>query len=98
MRSILCIEDNLEIQILVQAALDQHQVSLTASIAEAKNLIKSRQFDLIILDVELPDGDGLKLLAELSNHSGGLNTPVFILTGKVETANKVIAFSLGADD
>jgi DNA-binding response OmpR family regulator len=98
MSAILCIEDNLEIQILVQAALDQHQVTLAGQILEGRNLLTKNKYDLLILDVELPDGDGLKLLAELSNHAGGFNTPVFILTGKSEMANKVIAFSLGADD
>lgn len=95
MKSILCIEDNAEIQILVEAALDQHRVTLAKTLGEAKAALKKQTFDLVILDLELPDGDGMKFLAEIGE---GRETPVFILTGRSETANKVIAFSLGVDD
>lgn len=93
MKTILCVEDNAEIQILVEAALDQHRVTLASTLADAKTLLKKQTFDLVILDLELPDGDGMKFLTEI-----GDSVPVFILTGKTETANKVIAFSLGVDD
>ncbi len=98
MKSILCVEDNAEIQILVQAALDQYHVTAVSQVSEARGLIYSRKFDLVILDVELPDGDGLKFLAEIVGIPDSNKTPIFILTGKSETSNKVIAFSLGADD
>ena len=98
MKSILCVEDNAEIQILVQAALDQYHVTAVSQVSEARSLIYSRKFDLVILDVELPDGDGLKFLAEIVGISDSDKTPIFILTGKSDTSNKVIAFSLGADD
>jgi DNA-binding response OmpR family regulator len=95
MKSILCVEDNSEIQILVEAALDQHQVTLAKTLAEAKISLKRQTYDLVILDLELPDGDGMKFLAEIGQDA---EIPVFILTGRTETANKVIAFSLGVDD
>ncbi len=95
MKTILCVEDNAEIQILVEAALDQHQVVLTKTLADAKAALKKQTFDLVILDLELPDGDGMKFLAEIGQDA---EIPVFILTGRTETANKVIAFSLGVDD
>ena len=95
MKSILCVEDNAEIQILVEAALDQHRVTLARTLSEAKAALKKQTFDLAILDLELPDGDGMKFLAEIGEDA---EIPVFILTGRTETANKVIAFSLGVDD
>jgi two-component system phosphate regulon response regulator PhoB len=95
MKTILCVEDNPEIQILVEAALDQQQVTMAKTLAEAKGALKKQTFDLVILDLELPDGDGMKFLAEIGQEH---QTPVFILTGRTETANKVIAFSLGVDD
>lgn len=103
MKTILCIEDNAEIRILVEASLAPLTVVLAGKIAEARSLLQTRRFDLIILDLELPDGDGLKFLTELSAPGTTLaeaasQTPIFILTGKAETANKVIAFSLGAED
>ena len=95
MKNILCVEDNPEIQILVEAALDQHQLTLASTLAEAKASLKKQTYDLVILDLELPDGDGMKFLAEIGQDG---EIPVFILTGRTETANKVIAFSLGVDD
>ncbi|RYZ66567.1 MAG: response regulator transcription factor [Proteobacteria bacterium] len=96
MSSILCIEDNAEMQILVEAALDSHRVTVVSTLAEAKKSLSQTKFDLVILDLELPDGDGMKFLASLNSSEPAV--PVFILTGKSETANKVIAFSLGVDD
>lgn len=96
MNSILCVEDNLEIQILVEAALDSHQVTMAPTLADAKSKLEKQRFDLLILDLELPDGDGMKFLTSLATHEAP--PPVFILTGKSDTANKVIAFSLGVDD
>ena len=98
MKSILCIEDNLEIQILVEATLNNLRVVAATTLQEAKLRIENQKFDLIILDLELPDGDGMKFLASLLQNSSTYEVPVFILTGKAETANKVIAFSLGVDD
>ncbi len=96
MSSILCVEDNPEIQILVEAALDAHQVTLASTLTEAKACLSKQRYDLVILDLELPDGDGMKFLTGLNSSEQA--TSVFILTGKTETANKVIAFSLGVDD
>lgn len=96
MNSILCVEDNAEMQILVEAALDSHRVTLVSTLNDAKKALAQSKFDLVILDLELPDGDGMKFLTSLNGPEH--QVPVFILTGKTETANKVIAFSLGVDD
>jgi DNA-binding response OmpR family regulator len=99
MKSILLIEDNAEIRILVEASLDPLRVAHVGTIAEARSILDRENFHLIILDLGLPDGDGLKFMTELNNSKTGQpSTPVFILTGKSDTANKVIAFSLGVED
>lgn len=92
MAKILCVEDNPEVRILVEAALSPMEVMFATTVHAAREMLEVGRFDLIILDLELPDGDGLKLL------TGIQSTPVFILTGKGEIANKIIAFSVGADD
>lgn len=94
---ILAIEDNAEIQILIEAALDQHHVVRALNLAEAKAHLEKTKLDLILLDVELPDGDGLRFLTQFAAN-GAPRVPIFILTAQADTANKVIAFSLGADD
>src|SRR6185312_6237204 len=98
MRDILVIEDNAEMRILVEAALDEYQLSFGASLKEAQDILPKKRFDLILLDLGLPDGDGLKFLAELSAQPDTKEVPVIVLTGKSETVNKVMAFSIGAED
>jgi DNA-binding response OmpR family regulator len=98
MRTMLVIEDNPEMRILVEAALDEYQLTFSSTLKEAKEALKKKKFELILLDLGLPDGDGLKFLAELSSQPETKDTPVIILTGKSETVNKVMAFSIGAED
>lgn len=99
MKSILCIEDNPEIQILVSAALNSFNTVPASSLNEARSLIPSTDFSLIILDLELPDGDGLRFLTELrAQNDKSEETPVFVLTAKPQIGNKIMAFSLGVDD
>ena len=64
MKTILCIEDNPQMQILVEAALDSYRLLQAASLREAKEHLKGEAVDLIILDLELPDGDGMKSLID----------------------------------
>ena len=98
MRNMLVIEDNAEMRILVEAALDEYQLTFNFNLKDAKESLLKSRFDLILLDLGLPDGDGLKFLAELSSQLETKDIPVIILTGKSETINKVMAFSIGAED
>lgn len=98
MKNILCVEDNEEIQILVGAALEQYQVTIASDLKSAAVELDKKKFDLIILDLGLPDGDGMKFLAKLNGPGGTAKTPIFILTANADVGNKVIAFSIGADD
>lgn len=94
MKTILSVEDNREIQILVKAALEQHSVYGVETVQAAREFLSRQSVDLLILDIELPDGNGLDFLAEIE----GTATPTFILTANTEISKKLIAFSLGADD
>ena len=98
MKSILCIEDNPEIQILVEGSLSHYRVVPVSTLSEAKVRIDTEKFALVILDLELPDGDGLKFMSQNASHPNLKSAPVIVLTGKSETANQVIAFSLGVED
>lgn len=97
MSPILVVEDSPEIQILIQGALPDHELILCGSLAEAERALKEQSFSLILLDIELPDGDGLRFLASLAALAGE-PPPVFILSGFSQTPNKVMAFSVGAED
>lgn len=94
MKTILSVEDSREIQILVKAALEQHSVYGVETVQAAREFLSRQSVDLLILDIELPDGNGLDFLAEIEGNA----IPTFILTANTEVSKKLIAFSLGADD
>lgn len=100
MKQILCIEDNHEMSLMLEGALMEHQITRAQSIGEAKaHLInKNNKYDLMTLDLGLPDGDGIHFLDELSNHLEWKQIPVFILTSDDEIAKKIKAFSYGVED
>ncbi len=98
--AILLIDDDTDITRLMQVLLAQkcpdHQVIVTASAAEATPWVNMRGFDLIVLDLLLPDSDGrhiLKLLRD-SRHRA---TPVFVLSGVDKQAVRDECLALGAN-
>jgi len=62
---------------------------------EALNLLKEESVDLILLDIMMPEMDGIATLQEIRKH---FNTPVILLTAKSEEADKVLGLNVGADD
>ncbi len=98
MRQILCVEDNAEMRVLVEASLPHYRLNFADSLGAAREFLKTRSVDLVILDLELPDGNGLNFLTELKTIYTHDEVPVFILTGKTEISNKVLAFNVGAED
>lgn len=93
----LLVEDNLELAdaIIGRLALDGHAVDHAASLAEAEDCLAVAQYDLILLDVMLPDGDGRDFLARSRAH---LETPVIVLTARSQVSDRVGALDQGADD
>lgn len=71
-------------------------VETFSSLREARSAIAVGQFDLLVLDLGLPDGSGLALLSELRKK--GDVTPVMILTARDGVAERVQGLDLGADD
>lgn len=98
MRQILLIEDSLEIYQLVLKSLGTaYHLDWAKTLAEGGAHIKNHRYDLVLLDVELPDGNGFEYCQSLQN-TKGFNTPIIILTAKSEVEDKVVGFSVGADD
>ncbi len=95
---ILLVEDDPAIQRSVRKGLmelDFHP--LTAStLADARELILNNEIDLLVLDLGLPDGDGLDFLKEI--RASGNRTPVILLTARDTVRDKVAGLDLGADD
>lgn len=71
-------------------------VTLADSIAQARQVMAHAQFDLLILDINLPDGSGLDLLRTL--RSQGNDTPVILLTANDLEMDEVTGLEAGADD
>lgn len=98
MKKILCVEDNQEMILILKHVLKAYQVEVAQNIGEAKNFLEKEFFNLITLDLGLPDGDGMEFLKDLTTHSLCKNTPILVLTAHEDTPHKVSAFSLGVYD
>ena len=94
---ILLVEDDENIRIMVRAMLESagYQVVETQSCDAAFTLACSHIPDLIILDLGLPDMDGMTLLENVRKTD---LTPIIILSARTDEAEKVRAFDLGAND
>ncbi|MFK7896350.1 MAG: response regulator transcription factor [Myxococcota bacterium] len=99
MASILAVEDCVESAALISRALSGHRLEVATTLSHARSLLDVHPdtFDLVLLDLELPDGDGLGLASELSNGERQ-PTPFIVLSGRSEVRHKLVAFSLGAED
>ena len=97
---ILIIEDEPDIRRNLEYNLGREgfNASSVGSLDEAGEKIKSKKFDLILLDLMLPDGSGLELCKKIKSNSETEATPIIILTAKDDEVDKVVGFELGADD
>lgn len=100
MSSILCVEDSREFQILIRSALAEHQLQFASTLAEARLVISKigTDFQIVLLDLSLPDGDGIKFLSELKLQNKESSFGVFVITADTDVLTKVAAFGVGADD
>ena len=73
-----------------------HQCDYAASIAAASALLARSAFDALVLDRNLPDGDGLALARRL--RSEGRATPILVLTARDTLEDKLLGFEAGGDD
>lgn len=97
-RHILVVDDEARIREVVQYALAQagHRVSVAGDVAGALSMAKADPPALAVLDVMLPDGDGLSLCAQLRGLLGPL--PVVFLSARGEEIDRVVGLEVGGDD
>jgi len=94
---VLIVDDDAEIAALVSRYLGGNncRVSIAASGAQLRAALSGLPIDLILLDLGLPDEDGLSLLRHLQTSWRG---PVIVLSGRGESVERVVGLELGADD
>jgi two-component system, OmpR family, KDP operon response regulator KdpE len=95
---ILVVDDEPPIRRLLKTGLatQDYAIAEAADAGQAEAYLKSEKADLIVLDLGLPDRNGLDLLKDL--RSGGIDVPVVVLSSRTDEAGVVQALELGADD
>lgn len=95
---VLLVDDSKEIFQMVNQALHSPILNLVwaESVEQAEEKLEKESFNLILLDIGLPDGNGLELCTKLIAEKP--NQPIFLLTANDDLSDKVLGFSAGADD
>ena len=95
---ILIVEDTLELAHSLKSffRLEKNQVEIAVDLEEAKHFLSVSHFDMILLDITLPDGDGRDFLRALRNSNN--NVPVIVMTARSEISDRIDLLDIGADD
>jgi two-component system, OmpR family, response regulator len=98
MAKVLLVEDDAEIaEVAVQVIREKNHIAEhAATVGEALDRLAASDFDLIVLDWNLPDGEGIEVLRSYRKKKG--LAPVIMLTGKTTIDDKEEGFEAGADD
>lgn len=96
-KHILVVDDHTEIRDLLGKYLGQHgyTVSLANGGRQMRQVLDTAEVDLVVLDVMMPDEDGLTLCRYLKDNNG---PPVIMLTALGEEADTIVGLEMGADD
>ncbi|MBS4026690.1 MAG: response regulator, partial [Clostridia bacterium] len=94
---IMVVEDEARMRDLIKMYMQKegYQVVETGNGKEALTKLEKQKFDLIILDIMMPEMDGLTVCKEIRKKS---DVPIIMVTAKGEEFDKVLGFELGADD
>jgi CheY-like chemotaxis protein len=98
-KTIMVVDDNPDIITIVRTILEGRgfNVLSASSGAECLEALKSQKPDLIVLDIMMPEMDGLEVLTRLKSLSEFTNIPVVLLTAKVQYEDVLGGYKLGAD-
>lgn len=99
MSDILIVDDELGVRELLLEVLEDegHTVTLAANAAQARQSCQAKRFDLVLLDIWMPDTDGVTLLKEWSGQ-GLLTMPVVMMSGHATIETAIEATRIGAFD
>jgi len=97
MDRLLLVEDDEPLALGIEFTLKDvgYEVFRTSTVKETKDLFQKEQFDLVILDISLPDGNGYELCKHIRAQS---DVPIIFLTALDEEVNVVLGLDIGGDD
>jgi len=100
MKKIVLIEDDSDLYSLIQYNLEKEGFTMAGAQTGkgAIDLCRRERPDLIILDIMLPDSDGLEICRAIRNHSELAPVPVIFLTARASETDRIVGLELGAND
>lgn len=98
MNKVFLVEDDMFVYELVKIALKDYEIIHSATLKDAESKLNAHVYSFIILDLNLPDGDGLRFLAKIREVEVLKNVPITILSAEEGISHKVMAFDYGVDD
>ncbi len=95
---VLLVEDHDRLASFIQEGLTQSQIDVdrAATVEAAEASLAAHNFDAMLLDIGLPDGDGFDILKRIRASGNGI--PVIIITSRIQVADRVLGLNAGADD
>jgi two-component system alkaline phosphatase synthesis response regulator PhoP len=98
-KTIMVVDDNPDIITIVKTILEGkgYNVLSACSGPELLNMLKDQKPDLIILDIMMPEMDGLEVLTRLKGMADTTSIPIILLTAKVQYEDVLGGYKLGAD-
>lgn len=95
--NLLIIDDNAELRNLIRLSLEQdgYVVFAASGGQDGLHILRAKKMDTILLDLMLPDGDGLALIADIKKMT---DAPVIVISGKGTMVDRVVGLEMGADD
>lgn len=94
---VLLIDDDIRLAELLKTYMESHGFALTAAqnVQEGMRRVRAQEYEIVLLDIMLPDGDGLDVCRKIRASS---SVPVIMLTARGADEDKIIGLELGADD
>lgn len=96
--TVVVVDDDADIRGLIvdQLRQENYQLLAASSLADLRRILNEQPVDLIVLDLNLPDGDGLSLCRELRAEGSGVQ--IIMVTARGSAIDRVLGLELGADD
>jgi len=97
-KKILMVDDDLRMRELLERYLTEQgfEIKTVSDSAEMDIVLKTQQFDLLVLDLMLPGEDGLAICRRL--RAANMMTPIIMLTARGDEVDRIIGLEMGADD